>query len=102
MSFFNSINNKTLIALADSVHRKIAHPDMVVKKKDDIGDFSILQKGTLDFVCRRAKSNLNGIVMQTLHTEDKPKIVGLDFIRKKRLLFDIKSRFYSVLYYLSH
>ena len=64
VGFFNSLNKKTILNLAESVIRKIAHPEEILQKKGEITNFCILQKGSLGFTCRKGpKSLLNGMVI---------------------------------------
>ena len=64
----------------------------------------ILQKGTLDFQCKvgRGKSKLDGKVVESLEVQDgeKPKLLGLEFIKNKTLTHDIRSKNYSIIYTL--
>ena len=64
--------------------------------------FLIIQQGQINLSCRRPKSNLTGKVMDSVTVEEngKPKILSLDFIKGKRLDYDIKSDKYSVIYFL--
>lgn len=69
--FFNSLNRKTILSLAEVVCRRITHPDQVIKRKGELSDFTILQKGTIGFVCKRNKSILNGSVIETFSISKK-------------------------------
>jgi hypothetical protein len=65
----------------------------------------ILQKGCLGFACKIQKgtSNLDGKIIEELEVskDDKPKMIGLDFIKEKPLVYDIKSDGYSIIHTLS-
>lgn len=63
VSFFNTLNKKTLLSLAETVIRRITHPDQIIKRKGDIADFIIVQRGTVGLVCRRNRSLINGSIM---------------------------------------
>ena len=105
VGFFNSLNNKTIMNLAESVIRKIAHPEEILQKKGEIANFCILQKGCLGFTCKKGpKSVLNGTVMEefTIGKDEGPKILSLGFVKRKMLSYDIKSLYYSVFYFLTY
>ena len=91
--------------LAESVIRKIAHPEEILQKKGEITNFCILQKGSLGFTCKKGPtSTLNGAVMEkfTIGKDEGPKILSLSFLKRKILTYDIKSLYYSVFYYLTY
>ena len=86
------------------VERKICHPKEVLYKKGTHPDFLILQKGQLDMACKCSggKTALSGKVVESLEVKDgqKPKLLGLDFIKNKTLTHDIRSKNYSIVYTL--
>ncbi len=105
MGFFNSLNNKTILNLAEYVIRKVAHPEETLQRRGEVQNFFILQKGCLGFTCRSGlKSTLNGVVIEKFQIEKSspPKILSLGFIKRKTLMYDIKSLFYSIYYYLPY
>ncbi len=104
MPFFNSLNKKTILSLAEAVCRRITHPDEIIKRKGEVADFTILQRGTVGLVCKRNKSLLNGTAIETfsVNENEKPKILSLDFIKRKIINYEVKSLFYSVIYYLDY
>ena len=61
--FLNSLNKKTILSLAEAVCRRITHPDEIIKRKGEVADFTILQRGTIGLVCKKNKSLLNGTVI---------------------------------------
>jgi hypothetical protein len=57
------LNSKTLVKLAENVVRKITHPDEIIFRKGEVGDFWIVQRGKVGLCCRQNKSELNGRVI---------------------------------------
>lgn len=96
------MSKKTLLKLAESVTRKICHPEEIIIKKGTVSGFIILQKGEISMACK-VRSKLDGKIIETITVEDasKPRIFSLDFIKNKICQFNLKSMKYSVLYCLS-
>ena len=102
MGFLNNISKKSLVKLAESITRKICHPEEIVVKKGNFSDFIILRKGELGMACRN-QSLIDGKVIEVLTVNDdekcnKPKIFSLDFIKNKVIDFNLKSLNYSDIY----
>ena len=76
--FFNSLNNKALLSLAEAVTRRITHPDEIIKRRGEISDFTILQKGVIGLVCKKGKSSINGKVIETYSIESDGKKSNID------------------------
>jgi hypothetical protein len=50
-----------MLKLAETIERKICHPDEIIFRKGGICEFNILQKGLIHYTCKSgAHSNLNG------------------------------------------
>jgi hypothetical protein len=57
---------KTLVNLAQSIERKISHPEEILRKKGTLACFLILSNGMLGLCYRRAYSSLNGMPIEKL------------------------------------
>ena len=56
---------KTILNLAEYVHKKVAHSAQIIQKKGEIENFCILQKGCLGLAYRNGPiSILNGTVIE--------------------------------------
>lgn len=62
LGFLSNMSKKTLLKLAESVSRKICHPEEIIIKKGGVSDFMIVQKGELGMACR-TKSKLDGRII---------------------------------------
>ena len=103
LGFLNNLSKKSMLKLAESVERKICHPEEIIQKKGTICEFYILQQGNIAFSCRNGStSKLNGkkIEFIKISKKEKPKVLSLDFIKNKEINFDIRSVNYSIVYYL--
>lgn len=105
VGFLNNISKKSLVRLAESITRKICHPEEVIVKKGSFTDFIILRKGELGMACRN-NSLIDGKVIQVLTVSNqdhssKPKMFSLDFIKNKVINFNLKSLNYSDIYLMS-
>ena len=92
-----------MLKLAESVERKICHPDEIIHKKGTVCEFFILQQGIVAFSCKNGpNSKLNGKKIQFIKVskKQKPKVLSLDFIKNKEINFDIRSVNYSIVYFL--
>ena len=45
LGFLNNLSKKSLFKLAESISRKICHPEEIIVKKDSFSNFMILRKG---------------------------------------------------------
>lgn len=70
--------------------------------KGSVSDFMILQKGALSFVCR-IRSLLDGTEIELIDIKEgeKPKMISFNFLKNKLINYNIKSKSYSVVYYLT-
>jgi hypothetical protein len=64
----------------------------------------ILKTGSLGFVCKRPDSDMKPFVMDIMKVNDneKPLIVNLDFINRKRSFYEIKAMEYCIFHFLSY
>ena len=71
---------------------------------NDDYNLMILKSGSLGFVTKRQNSEMQSFVMDVLKLKDcdRPVLVNLDFIPRKRSNYEIKSMQYSVFYFLSY
>ena len=65
LGFLSNMSKKTLLKLAESVTRKICHPEEIIIKKGNISDFIIIQKGEIGLACK-IRSKLEGRIIETM------------------------------------
>jgi hypothetical protein len=65
VGLFKSLNSKTISNLAESIERKVAHPEELMQKRGEKEQFYILQKGCIAFTCKNGpRSTLNGKIVE--------------------------------------
>lgn len=86
IEFFKSFISKTLYNLAERIEMRVSHPDEVIQKADDDYNLIILKSGQIGYFCKKTSFNLKDFVMnvKTIQENDKPYLLNLDFIVKKR------------------
>jgi len=82
---------------------RVSHPEETIQHLYDDYNLLILKSGSVGFVCKRPHYQSHPFVMDVLKArEDKPELLNLDFISRKRSPYEIKSTEYSVFYFLSY
>jgi hypothetical protein len=62
----------------------------------------VIFKGDYGLCYKKSNSKLNGNIIETLSVKknDKPKIISLEFIKRKFFEFDVKSLSYGIIYFM--
>ena len=82
---------------------RVSHPEEIIQHLYDDYNLLILKSGSVGFVCKRPNFQSLPFVMDVLkQTGDKPELLNLDFIPRKRSPYEIKSMQYSVFYFMSY
>jgi hypothetical protein len=104
LTFFHSLMEKTLSALAEKIEMCIYHPEEIMQPLEDTYHLLIVKAGEVGLVCRRPDAAYNNRVIDVkkIGPDDKPFLLNLHFITKRRQNYEVKSLVYSILYFLEH
>lgn len=81
----------------------MSHPEEIIQNLYDDYNLLILKSGSVGFVSKRPNCEATPFVMDVLKLKgDKPEILNLDFIPRKRSSYEIKSMQYSVFYFMTY
>lgn len=83
---------------------KIAHPEQVIFRSEEIPQLLILKEGKIGYCTRLVGSDFSGTVIDKLKigSKEKPKLVYLGFLaeNERNVKFKIKSLHYSMIYFI--
>lgn len=82
----------------------ISHPEQLLKKIEDDFNLLILREGSVGFTAKRRNCGFNDCVIDSVKVKnnDKPFVLGLEFLTRFRPIYETKSLEYSVVYSLNY
>ena len=82
----------------------ISHPEQLLRRVDDEKNLLILREGTIGFTAKRRNCKFNDMTIDRVKVLDneRPFILGLEFLTRHKPNYEIKSLEYSVIYSLSY
>lgn len=85
----------------------ISHPQQILRRLDDEFNLLILRQGEVGFTSKRRNCNFNDFVIDRVKIKDssessKPFLLGLEFMTRRRPIYEVKSLEYSVIYQLEY
>lgn len=86
LPFFGSLIDRTLYNFAEKIEMSISHPEQILKKIEDNFNLMILREGSIGYMPKRRNCRSNGMVIDRvkIYDEQKPFILGLEFLTQRR------------------
>ena len=104
LPFFSQLVDRTLSSFAQQIEMHISHPEETLRRTEDDYNLLILRDGKVGYSTKRRNCAYNEMVMDQVQVgdEDRPFLLGLEFLTRCRPSFEIKSLVYSVIYWLDY
>lgn len=82
----------------------ISHPEQLLRKIDDGFNLLILREGSVGFTAKKRNCGFNDVVIDRvkISSNQKPFILGLEFLTRSQPIYETKSLEYSVIYSLPY
>lgn len=85
--------------------RIITHPEEIIQKKGEMIKFMVLQTGEISYCLKKKGSTIDGKCVHTIKIiphKHPARLLSLDFLKGKHLLYNIKSISYCVIFFFEN